>query len=56
VSCSLTPSTRHSVDEHSVWGQYAALSHCAAVDTGIQNHWLFFLEIRPTKGFSLENV
>jgi len=27
-----------------------------SVDTGIQNHRLFFLEVWPTKEFSLDNV
>jgi len=45
VSCTLT---RHSADDHNVWGDSEAVSHRASVYTGVQNHRLFFLEVWPT--------
>jgi len=48
VNCTSTPSTWHSADEHNVWGECEAVSHCTGVDTGIQNHRLLFLEVWPT--------
>jgi len=42
ASCTSTPSTRHSADEHNVCGDCSAVSHRWC---GIQNHSLFFLEV-----------
>jgi len=41
------PLTGHNVDEHNVWG-CEAVSHSASVETGIQNHRLFFFQLWPT--------
>jgi len=56
VSCSSTPLTLHSVDEHNVWGECDAGSRRAGVDTVIESQIIIFGSITNIRIFLPENV